>query len=318
MGKVVTINKTGLYALWEEINENKKTYLQAMHLYHYTDIDSFVKILKSKSFWATNCEYLNDLSELKNIEDCYEKVFKKMDNKFREFLLFFKKSILDDYLVDFRKRTYIISFSEIYDSIGMWRNYGNNGLAIELDTKILMDTLFQKNITRVFDRHNEEKNIPMGYKSIGKIIYNDKKLIDTIRKYLEVIYNLEEANNKLEDEYYQTNRPFSILTKEVIMNLNSFAPIKKDKNFEFEKEMRMVFTLSKKNINEVENFRVKNGLIIPYINIIFEDNKLIPIKRVILNPEQNDIMFNNGLRRLLNSYGYNKVQIISSRSKIRK
>jgi hypothetical protein len=61
---------------------------------------------------------------------------------------------------------------------------------------------------------------------------------------------------------------------------------------------------------------VKNDLIIPYIAIEFKHNNLLPIKSITINPEQNDNMYEEGIRHLLMAYNYN-IPIRYSKNKIR-
>jgi len=91
----------------------------------------------------------------------------------------------------------------------------------------------------------------------------------------------------------------------------------KDKTYSYENEIRIeFFVLDDNDAGDVENYRIKNNLIIPYLDVSFEENGKLPLKSVMYNHEQNDIMYEESIKRFLKSYGYD-VPVIPSRSKIR-
>jgi len=90
----------------------------------------------------------------------------------------------------------------------------------------------------------------------------------------------------------------------------------KENNFKYENEFRMAFTLEDKDVGNIEIFRIKNNLVIPYIAVEFKYNGKIPIKSITINPEQKDCMYEESIKYLLRSYNYD-IPINHSSSKLR-
>lgn len=100
-------------------------------LYYYTTNDALLNIVRSKEFWITKWNYLNDMDELKVALDVCEAVLMD-ENVNPELINKIKKDIdeiieCDDY--------YILSFSCDYDSQLLWSNYSNfGGINLEIDS----------------------------------------------------------------------------------------------------------------------------------------------------------------------------------------
>ena len=74
----------------------------------------------------------------------------------------------------------------------------------------------------------------------------------------------------------------------------------------------MIYILEKKDVRKVENFNIKNNLVIPFISINFSDNGHLPLKSITINPENKD--FRACLKNCVN--GYN-IPVNISKSKTR-
>jgi len=57
-------------------------------------------------------------------------------------------------------------------------------------------------------------------------------------------------------------------------------------------------------------------VLISKIDVSFEENGKLPLKSVIYNPEQNDVMYEESIKRFLKSHDYD-IPVIPSKSKIR-
>jgi len=274
-------------------------------IYHYTNLESLKNMLEFKSIWATNCEYLNDLLEQKTLENEFDKIF-DVNN---EPISLYAKKILTKDLIKFRKLTYIISFTSDNDSIAMWRNYGNNGIVLEFDTSEMV-SIAKQNIINIIGRDN--KNIKLSTCNIyGYAIYDDLFLKDLFEFLFKTARNeYKAAPNSKKDKISFEHQV------ETILALYKAYFVKKDKNFSFEKEFRMVFTINEEDIGKVEKFRIKNNMYIPYIDIKFIKNGYLPLKSITINPEQKDHMYESGLKHLLLAYNYN-IPIYYSKNRIR-
>ena len=80
--------------------------------------------------------------------------------------------------------------------------------------------------------------------------------------------------------------------------------------------MRISFVLEENAVGNIENFRVRNNLIIPYIAVDFSKNNYLPLKSITINPENKDCMYEDSIKHLLKTYNYD-IPIKLSKSKVR-
>ncbi len=90
---------------------------RSVKLYHYTSLDGFMGIVRSRSFWASDIRYMNDSSEyriafelgnLKPSNSIVAKMIQSLENA----------------------PIYVVSFSEKSDDLGQWRGYTPNGIGV--------------------------------------------------------------------------------------------------------------------------------------------------------------------------------------------
>lgn len=100
-------------------------------LYHYTTISALISIITRRELWASDCQYLNDGTELKYAED---KFFAEIDK--------LKLPELEDggYNIPWRSsnywRMFVTCFCEDEDLLSQWRGYGTNqGYALGFDSE---------------------------------------------------------------------------------------------------------------------------------------------------------------------------------------
>lgn len=98
--------------------------------YHYTSPDSLIGILKNKELWASNTLFLNDALEVKHGIQVAQDIIASMllsetDSDARSFLAQMQR-VLRLYMkipALIRKKTYVISFTELEDALSQWRGY---------------------------------------------------------------------------------------------------------------------------------------------------------------------------------------------------
>jgi hypothetical protein len=276
-------------------------------LYHYTSLDSLVNILKTNTLWATNCEYMNDLQELKDIERTYDYLFETEDGISKKYIGALKQSMLEKWHEGRRKQTYITSFTKNNDSMAMWKIYGKNGIVLEFDISV-MDKIASRNNIVVVDRNGISRKIGTG-NVFGQVIYDDSEIVKLYRVTVNQLLRMDKQGIK--------NETMEIYVHGVLSDtLLKMFYLKKDTNFIYEQEYRIAFTLHDKDVGKVENFRVKNDLLIPYIIVEFKSKNIIPLKSITINPEQKDCMFEFSLKHLLKAYNFD-IPINYSRSRIR-
>jgi hypothetical protein len=94
-------------------------------LYHYTNQVGLIGILTSWEIWATKIQYMNDTSEFKLSLQLVEDVLKsKFENPISEK----ERHLITRYLTEIKYiddiNVCVCSFSEVKDSLSLWRGYG--------------------------------------------------------------------------------------------------------------------------------------------------------------------------------------------------
>ena len=188
-------------------------------LYHFTTIDSLIKIILTDSFLLNNIENMNDLTESKGIyenncitynEDTISKIQYKFKGK-RNILEMLKyKGELRDNVNYLKQNTFICSFNKlsenesIYEKFSLWGYYAdkNRGVAIKFnEAKLngLFDKLINDNdFIGIRDR--------IEYKSFDDIELNNNEAIklliaNNLKEVLKVKYFTKSIEWKHENEY---------------------------------------------------------------------------------------------------------------------
>jgi hypothetical protein len=297
----------GIYKFADYVEMQKRFSKENTSIYHYTNLESLTKIIETKSLWATNCQYLNDIFETKHIESIFRdiaKEFQGVELSITNFLIELMNTKIHQEFID---KIYVISFTDENDSIAMWNNYGKNGVIIEFDSTAFYKNKIKRETNII---HKDIKSIGLA-KFIMDVIYDNIKIKDY---FIMLIKNIAKKIN------YNSENIENIIKKDLddFTYLFLLCILFKDKSYSYEKEIRMAFCLlDDKDVGKVEIYRIKNNLIIPYLDISFEENSKLPIKRIGINPEQKDIMYIKGIERLLMSYGYDDVEIYNSKNKTR-
>ena len=251
-------------------------------IYHYTSIDALINGIihseKEVCLWATHCEYLNDPN------DSY--IGKKLLLENEEI-----KNIVTDIFPERNELTasYIISFSEMEDSLPMWNMYAKNGNGIILGFSFT-DIICDHNYVDYFSH----------------CVYDNTEKYDSFVKY--VVKNL---NNALKSEYLEeiTNKENYLAEKTAFLYgvFHWFSQRIKSKVYEHEKEWRIILPSLK--IKNPANFRCQNGLIKPYIKQYFPKESL---KEIWIGPCVEMERNYKAISLLLHTYEYSDVIIKKS------
>ncbi len=250
-------------------------------LYHYTSIDAlFGGIIvknnplpgKEICLWATNCCYMNDPEDLNTgIELAHEVLDIPLDES--------EQTIREQA----KDKIHIISFSSAIDCLPMWRMYGKNGygLALGFDTTILKTTI-----------------------GLSKCIYaNDflkKKLKSEILKWKD-----------LPKDWWKNSKGENILSKIFDCSANMLSVyillwvLGKNPAYEYEQEVRWFFPA-----NEIIKYRLKNNLIVPYVEQYLPKSAL---KEIWIGPNNDMNRAIQSLRMYLDHMGFNDVEIKQSK-----
>lgn len=259
------------------------------YLYHYTSMESIFGMLQSYSkdnpyctMWASNVLFMNDASEYQfGIDVCKELAMQyegeeHIDDGFAHIYnsQFWHKKELD--------YPYIISFSERVDSAAIWNMYSNNGGGVAI----------------IF---NMEKLAVLEGTWLDKCWYcrvADNLLFNpNTRALITYLYNHclntpcpEERPEGINEQSFQNIMRAFHFQFEV-------APKIKHASFDYEAEWRLTKTGAAK-----PKFRCKNGVIVPYKEVIIPINV---IEGFIIGPTANFEYIQKSLRLYLSAIGLN-------------
>lgn len=299
-------------------------------IYHFTCIDSMKSIIESKELWATHYSMLNDVDETHYYLGLINNEIDKREykNEYKNLMKKFIQKTLEHYGCDY----YVISFTENEDSIGLWSTYSKGeGCCLELNTKNLLKCLKSKYGLEIKDYikgekyniapsdhiiiENNESNFNESEKRTifaeiicGKMQYDEKSIIDDINKSITSWDNLikectTEDNFFLPDFYIE-----EVLERRIFI---------KRRGFSAEQEYRIILKILDNywGRNYV-HFRVKDGMIIPYVRVNIHNISDI-IKKIIIHPKVNYENARSGLSMFLISNNLDKVLVEKSEMKIR-
>lgn len=266
-------------------------------LYHYTSVDALFGgiIVKNKPepgkeicLWATNCRYMNDPKEFSTgIRLAHE----MLDIPSNESIQATSEQI--------KENIYIISFSSAVDCLPMWGMYGQNGhgLALGFDTAVL------KTFFRLFRcAYATEKNKKWLKEEISKLTYVPNDWRDQ-----------PEGENMLSKIIESFGEQLGVYILLWILG--------KHPAYEYEKEERAIFHIRKnahsqdthdssKSDKEAIKYRLKNNLIVPYVELYLPKSAL---KEIWIGPTNDMERATKSLRTYLDYMGFNEVEIKQSK-----
>lgn len=283
--------------------------------YHYTSIDTFLKLLggikdNKFMFFGSYILSMNDPAEFKYGFNMVHHLLNHIENE-----LFVQK---DDRLstiwntddiremhIDMLSETFqlpfVISFSNQKDFLPQWLTYGDDGRGVSLGFQIQDYCRIIKNgkYTFVDWTKYDEKQIHalrVSYKRISnKFVYNGV-LKNMYKQYLDKICNINEQEKKysIQLDYLHT----------IAFYLSALV---KHKAYSYENETRILFPRSK--LSDVQFRTNTKGQIVPYIKIGIETNRL---KKIVLGPccdfDSTKLMIETRLRQL----NISRVRILKS------
>lgn len=267
-------------------------------LYHYTSINSLMKILNPNErgeicLRATNARFLNDpyefnlaLSMLKTSMVRYEKENSIADKKSSGF----NKSQFSSFAT-IAGYPFLISFSENSDDLTMWRTYGadGNGVAIGFDRKMLIDYGYTPGIVNT---------------RLIKCSYNKNMILKNLVKYWGSCYD------KISFDDGQT----TLSSFNIPISIGNICFSIKRKEYKGEREYRLC--KNDRDPNKIK-FLERGGIIIPYVEIYL--TKEI-IKKIIVGPCADAKLTMESLQFYLQAKGYSnrKEFLVMSKAPYRK
>jgi hypothetical protein len=227
-------------------------------VYHYTSMDTMMKIARGASIWATSISYLNDVSE----GDHFRKLIRERIPAYCQTHVLPIGDIFSHFLnapasETFETRPFVASFSREADSLPQWRSYCPNGNGVAIGFRV--DCLKRAFVEAADAPPTEELNV-----QYLKIEYRDsseiESLDDEISKWAASAYQI--WKHVLEHEKFEASKPGEYF-KRVIDIRASYV---KHPSFSNELEYRLLVDDAFSRRDCVE-FRSTRSTLVPYIPV---------------------------------------------------
>ena len=279
-------------------------------LYHYTNAQGLMGILKSGTLHASNLKAVNDKGELQYGFDLIKKALlakaqsskttqmgRRLFSHFAEFVNPY--AIVGEMGVCLD--VYSVAFCEDGDCLPQWRAYSSqaSGYCIGFSGDSL-SKIFGEGIVLV------------------PVIYDQKQqsgIIKSLMNALEcVVPYLESSNEQTRDLYFMQ------ATAHVGLLFSFIGTVFKSSDFQSEHEWRIIVhneIKMSRYVRETE-FRVsQNGTLIPFVKLVPRRNRKLPIVSIAMGSTTPHEVNSYSLRLLLNTQNYRDVQVVKSSVSLR-
>ena len=226
-------------------------------VYHYTTMDTMMKIVDSASIWATSINYLNDASEGDHFRALVRRripyYIRDHPSEDVDLLQAFYKTPDPPVLDTFATRPFVASFSQDSDSLPQWRSYcpSGNGVAVGFRVDCLKRAFVKlEGESHVLELPNQPNLRYM------KIDYVDSIGVEVLDKNIAVA--IATARVYADGGY---DRPEYIL-KTII---DSIASFKKHPSFSNEREYRLLVEVFADRRHF--EFRATRSTLVPYVPV---------------------------------------------------
>lgn len=325
-----------------------KSNLNYKKKYHYTSPNAFLSILQNQNLRFTDARFMNDKVELtyfikllldfidKNKQKyplCEECLYGLLANYAIDDIKNLKVNNID-FDLDVsnissspfpNKRVFVFCTSTDSDALNMWNYYVNNSNYQGYNIGININSLLKQ-----FENiQNNPKKMIIYY---GDVIYNPAeqyKAIDTFLRQRE--YVLKGHINAYSDFMQDANDRFLTFGKALLLlYIESHGVFYKHPCFSHEKEFRVVIEIDKETVphNEqearqffgdengcmFENYTIKNGIVVPFLQVPFQRNL---VKEITISPTTEFEIARAGIEELLKSLQYKNIVIKPSEIPIR-
>jgi hypothetical protein len=226
-------------------------------VYHYTSAATLLKIVESESIWATNLQYLNDITESTH---CINTLRRRVTNflarnpsDFGERL----QSALESAGVSFEP-PYVASFSAIQDSLPLWRSYCPNGNGVSIGFK--MSALKRSALVIAPPKDSQYSDLkPVEYLDLDDFALQDRILRECLEEFSRYRRRRDteppdELAVALDDEYV------------LRLEIGDRSCLVKHSGFKTEREIRLIappLSLSGASLK----FRCPRTTVIPYVEV---------------------------------------------------
>lgn len=233
-------------------------------LYHYTDMNGLLGIVKKRTLWATEIHYLNDSKEYAYAARLLEEKAKLRHASLGKVQSHVLSAFVETAKMVAQTKAFITCFSEKRDDLSQWRAYSHSGpgYCIGFETSKLTKLVAEKNLLFVPCEYDESEQSALLNALIDKTI--------------------AEATNSNLSVQKSENSVMSLPTIDGFMKL---ATRFKHHKFSDEKEHRITTKYMGGDPELKRELRLGANLLIPYIEIPFiNDPGNLLISEILVGP----------------------------------
>jgi len=277
--------------LWRHLAEDAPELL-----YHYTSLGSFVEIVRSRSLYATDILYLNDVLEYRHARQL---IANRIEERLSDPAEICERAALLWYLKMLNaaetEPVYVASFSEKADDISQWRGYvpAGKGICLGFDSAVLREAAY----------------------SIGSAATPAKRF-GALGK---VIYVSDDGGPSFDDFITSACRYLDIIDGDVVRAVageglvNHGAPFYKHSSFKDEAEWRVILWARPGFPSPLEvDSRMGASTLVPFARLRFAPNGATFLKKVIIGPTPNMDLSVRATEGFLRSSGLETVSVTAS------
>jgi hypothetical protein len=269
-------------------------------LYHYTNQEGLLGIIKDRALRATEIQYMNDASELITpisiasdvLTEIGRKRFRELKGDELKFIIDPEKEVamfIDLFLqLLTEQNTFVISFSRKPDNLSQWRAYGAPSSAYSIGF-----------------RYEKLKSVAekSGFELLKCEYFKEEDLKIVVKEMINELVNesLKKSSGRRADFTWKSAVKFM-----------KIASTMKDYSFKEEEEWRLVLTGHRSGQTESIDFRVGKSMIVPYYLLKLEP---FPIYNIHVGPCPHKELAKRAVSKLLHE---NRIFLTPNNIKISK
>jgi hypothetical protein len=234
-------------------------------VYHYTSAATLLKIVESSSIWASNLQYLNDVTEAIH---CVNMMRQRLDGYLAKtkcrFSSVLKAAILD-VTFDAWNSPYVASFSAHRDSLPQWRSYcsSGNGVSIGFRAEALRRSVLS-------DKTWLNKVPPMT-STLGRVQYLENSDWNRTDALLDSCVGQLEGWRKYQDSLPPDERGRVDDNSFLQFQIMQPASLVKHSSFSSEMEFRLIAPDPFFTGQELMAFRATRTTVVPYLAVLMPE-----------------------------------------------
>jgi hypothetical protein len=268
--------------------------------YHYTDLNGLNGIVGHHDLWLTNSRYSNDDDEILHgytvARRVVEQQLKSAARRRRS-----SEASRVDYLEALAglieepppEGFYICCFCEQDNLLGQWRSYGANGTGVSLGFDPMQFTYIAG------------ADMPLGLMRLWRVFYKPSTQERIVRAAIDHAYAT------------YAGQPVTDMAQRAADAIQFFVPTFKNRDFEEERERRLIFTPAP-DCPVKARFRVARGMLAPYYSIrdlataVYGEDWRLPLRSVTVGPSVLRSLNLASVQMLLAQYQYGDAEIGTS------